>query len=247
MARFFLEVAYKGTAYAGFQKQHNANTIQQEVEKALNIYFRDDFDLTGSSRTDAGVHARQNYFHFDHAEINEKQMKSSVYHLNAILPKDIVVKSIRKAEDNGHARFDAIERRYEYTVYSEKDPFMEDRGYYYPYPLDIQQLNEAAEMIIRTIDFETFCKKNTQVQHFECRITGSIWEQKGAVLRYKVSGNRFLRGMVRGLTGTMLRVGSGKMSLEEFEKVIKSGDPTRADFSVPPQGLCLMEVKYQQM
>jgi tRNA pseudouridine38-40 synthase len=134
MARYFIEVAYKGTAYAGFQVQQNANTIQSEVEKALAVYFRHAVSLTGSSRTDAGVHALQNYFQFDmDTLLDEAACEKSVYHLNAILPADISVKSIRSVDDTAHCRFDAVSRSYIYTIYQFKDPFLNDRGYYYPY------------------------------------------------------------------------------------------------------------------
>src|SRR5688572_22583148 len=132
MPRFFIEVAYKGTNYGGFQRQDNARTIQSEVEKALSTYFRDDFQLTGSSRTDAGVHAKQNFFHFDSGILPVLENYSkSIYHLNAILPVDIVVLGIRHVQPGAHCRFDARYRTYQYTVYQQKDPFLQEMGYYY--------------------------------------------------------------------------------------------------------------------
>ncbi len=247
MSRYFIEVAYKGTAYAGFQKQENANTIQAEVEKALGIYFRSVFDLTGSSRTDAGVHAHQNYFHFDHTVIEENQLLKAPYHLNAILPEDIVVKRMMVVKDDSHCRFDAAFRRYEYSIYNKKDPFLQDRAYYFPYKLDEDKLNEAAALLLINKNFKTFSKRNTQVHHFECRLMESKWDWETDRLCYRVSGNRFLRGMVRGMVGTMLRVGTGKMSIDQFKKAVDSGDCKQADFAVPPQGLVLLEVKYPQL
>ena len=233
-----------GKSYSGFQVQENANTVQAELEKALRIYFRRSFELTGSSRTDAGVHARQNYFHFDDDELVAEHVVAAVYHLNAILPFDIVIAGIKPVENQFHCRFDAKSRSYEYVLYNRKDPFLTDRAYYYPYPLQLDLLQEAAAAVLQNTDFKAFSKKNTQVHHYECKIFSSEWSIEDHVWRYQVTGNRFLRGMVRGLVGTMLRVGGKKMSLEEFKEVLLSGDMTRVDFSVPAHGLTLMEVKY---
>ncbi len=247
MPRYFIEVFYKGTRYSGFQVQQNANSIQAEMEKALNIFFRSDFTLTGSSRTDTGVHAYSNYFHFDSAVFDaatELRFDRIVYNLNAILPDDIVVKRICRVADEAHCRFDARARHYQYSVYQQKDPFLADRAYYYPYPLDIGLLNEAAAAILSYEDFTSFSKRNTQVGTFQCDILSSEWSRDQDLFVYRVSANRFLRGMVRGLVGTMLKVGTGKMSIKQFHEVVAAGDSSKADFSVPPQGLFLMKVVY---
>jgi tRNA pseudouridine38-40 synthase len=240
MPRYFIEVSYKGTAYSGFQKQQNANSVQAEIEKALKILFRHDFELTGSSRTDAGVHALQNFFHFD----SEQRVNDAVYQLNAILPWDIVVKAITERAADAHCRFDAIAREYCYYIYSKKDPFISDRAYYYPYEMDTYKLNAAAAIVMRHKDFTSFSKRNTQVKSFICSITESNWKQEGERLVYRVRANRFLRGMVKGLVGTMLQVGRGKLGLEQFEEIILSGDSSRADFSVPSHGLFLVRVLF---
>ncbi len=243
MNRFFIELAYMGTAYAGFQKQQNANSIQAEMEKALEIYFRKKIELTGSSRTDAGVHALQNYFHTD-TDIPETELSKSVYHINAILPDDIVMKSVKHVNHDAHCRFDAISRTYHYTLYLKKDPFMKDRGFFYPYKLDLDVLNAAASIVKASADFEVFAKKNSQVHTFNCNILKSEWMADQEKLIYLVEGNRFLRGMVRGLTGTMLKVGRGRMSLQEFEHLFISKISSKVDFSVPAQGLTLKKVKF---
>ena len=205
MPRFFIEVAYKGTNYAGFQKQDNANTIQAEVEKALKIYFREDFDLTGSSRTDAGVHARQNYFHFDTQQVPILEDYSKIsYHLNAILPADIVVHSLLPVKEDAHCRFDALSRTYQYTIYQKKDPFMQDTAYHYPYKLDFGILSLCASELFNHTDFEAFSKRNTQVYTYMCTILFSEWSFNNNCIQYNVSANRFLRGMVKGMVGTML-------------------------------------------
>ncbi len=250
--RYFIETSYKGTAYSGFQVQQNANTIQAEIEKALNVFFRQTFALTGSSRTDAGVHALQNYFHFDTnqgfyelKQNGQRDLANSVYHLNAILPGDIVIKRIFEVSEDMHCRFDAVAREYRYYIYKNKDPFLEDRAYYFPYATDIKKLRQCASIIPAHSDFTSFSKKNTQVQSFICTITKSEWREEENRLVYCVKSNRFLRGMVKGLVATMLRVGTQKISVEDFENIIKSRDCTNADFSVPSHGLFLMKVCYR--
>lgn len=240
MPRYFLELAYKGTAYHGFQIQNNAPTIQLAIEKALFTLFKVDFDLTGSSRTDAGVHALQNYFHFDtDLSISNKH----VYNLNAILPDDIAVKSIQSVADTAHCRFDAVARSYHYYIYQQKNPFLKDRGWFYPYDLDLALLQQAAAVLKKHTDFTSFAKRNSQVFTHNCTILISEWSiAADQQYIFHVQANRFLRGMVRGLVGTMLKVGRGQLSLDDFEKIILAKDCTKADFSTPPQGLFLAKV-----
>lgn len=253
MPRYFIEVSYKGTRYSGFQVQQNAITIQSEVEKAIAIRFRRSLSLTGASRTDAGVHALQNYFHVDIADdlfysidksAAEKNLQQALYSLNSILPDDIVIKRIFTVEDTAHCRFDAISRRYRYYIYSEKNPFYKDTAYFYPYPIDFEKLQLAASIILNTENFTSFSKRNTQVNNFICLIHKSNWQKKSNCIVYDIVANRFLRGMVRGLVGTMLRVGTGKISLNEFTEIVKDNNCTKADFSVPARGLYLIEIKY---
>ena len=241
MARYFLEVAYRGTAYSGFQSQENANTIQQEVEQAFRTLQRNAVVLTGSSRTDAGVHALQNFFHFDFESPLHPQF---VYKINAILPSDIVVRSVKQVADDAHCRFDASSRVYDYFIYRSKDPFLEDRAWYFPYTLNMEALQEAAALLMRYHDFTSFSKRNTQVKTFECSIMESSWRQQQDCLVYRVRANRFLRGMVRALVATMLQVGRGTLSLEDFTAVIDAKDCTRASFAAPAHGLFLVEVCY---
>ena len=239
MNRYFLEVSYLGSNYAGFQVQINANTIQAEIEKALQILFRRTISLTGSSRTDAGVHAFQNYFHFD---IDAVISADIVYNVNALLPGDIAVTRLVSVAPGNHCRFDAVARRYAYHIYRSKNPFLEDRAYYYPYKLDIGMLQEAANILNLYTDYRAFSKRRTQVKTYECAILESQWSMQGAELIYHVKGNRFLRGMVRGLVGTMLHLGRGKMTIREFKQIIEEGNSSRVDFSIPARGLFLLEV-----
>jgi tRNA pseudouridine38-40 synthase len=245
MPRYFLEVAYKGTTYAGFQIQENANTIQAEVEKGLLVYFRVPLILTGSSRTDAGVHAFQNFFHFDAKfQIEATAVTKAIYHLNAILPLDIVIKGIIEVKDAAHCRFDALTRSYVYSIYNHKNPFMFDNAYYYPYHLDLTALQDAALLLLSHTEYRSFAKKNTQVFTYKCNILESNWVLKDDVLIYNVTGNRFLRGMVRGLVSTMLLVGKGKYSIADFKCILESDNSAKTDFSAPAKGLTLLNVKF---
>jgi tRNA pseudouridine38-40 synthase len=241
--RYFLEVSYKGTAYSGFQKQENANTVQAELEKALSVLQNDVFELTGSSRTDAGVHALQNFFHFDYAGELHPQF---LYKINAILPLDIVVQRIKLVAPQAHCRFDALSRTYKYYIYQKKNPFLQERAFYFPYRIDLVKLNAAAGILKNSRDFTSFSKRRTQVKTFECRIEHSEWTVEDDMLTYHVRADRFLRGMVRGLTGTMLLVGRGKISPEDFEAIINARDASKANFAVPGKGLFLIAVRYPE-
>ena len=258
MPRYFIQVSYKGTNYSGFQIQKNAITIQSEIEKALKIFFRKDFTLTGSSRTDAGVHALQNFFHFDVENISEqlesskifssvKDLEGALYNLNAILPADIVIKKIFPVSENAHSRFDAVSREYKYFIYSKKNPFLQDEAYFFPHKIDVNKLNEAASEILKCQDFTSFSKRNTQVNNFICRIQKSEWYQQDDMIIYNVVGNRFLRGMVKGLVGTMLNVSSKKISNCGFKKIIENKDAGKADFTPPAHGLFLIAVNYNSI
>lgn len=248
MPRYFLEVSYKGTHYSGFQVQQNANTIQAEVEKAMKVLLRKEVVLTGSSRTDAGVHALQNYFHFDIAEAfvetDEITESKLVYKLNAVLPADIAVKRVIPVEDEAHCRFDAVSREYKYYIYQQKNAFLDDRAWYFPYKLDLELMQQAAAAIINYTDFTSFSKRNTQVKTFNCRVQQSQWEFTDSCIYYHVKADRFLRGMVRALTATMLKVGRKRISLEQFKEIIEANDCTQASFAAPARGLFLVAVEY---
>ena len=245
MSRYFIELGYQGASYAGFQIQKNANSIQHEVEQALKTVLKEPILLTCSSRTDAGVHAICNYFHFDcnlPTEIIEgAKLLSS---LNALLPGDIVLNRIYEVPADQHSRFSAKSREYHYFIYQSKNPFLFDRACFYPYKLDLQKLNEAARVLLEYHDFTSFSKKNTQVKSFECQIFKSSWLVDRDTFIYTVKANRFLRGMVKGLVGTMLKVGTGKISLQNFREIIASKDSSQANFAVPSKGLFLIKVEY---
>jgi len=239
--RYFLEVSYRGSHYSGFQSQKNANTIQTELEKAFKVLLKEEIQLTGSSRTDAGVHALQNYFHFDTKSELSSQL---LYNLNAILPGDIAARNLHKVKDEAHCRFDATAREYKYYIYQKKNPFLEDNAYYYPYTMDLELMQKAATIIKEYSDFTSFSKRNTQVKSFTCDVQESHWTIEGECFVYHVKANRFLRGMVRALVATMLKVGRNKTNLDNFRTIIESQDCTLADFSAPPNGLFLVRITF---
>ncbi len=241
MPRYFLELSYKGEKYSGFQVQQNAITIQSEIEKAFATFFRKPVALTGSSRTDAGVHALQNYFHFDWEDVFPQ---AAIYNLNAILSAAIVIKSVREVVADAHCRFHAIAREYKYFIYDEKNPFIDDRAWYFPYKLNQDLLNTCAQKILGNKDFSAFSKRNTQVKTFQCSIIESEWLTENGCLVYHVKANRFLRGMVRGLVGTMLRVARGGTDMQVFDQLLQQPQIATADFSAPAKGLFLVKVSY---
>lgn len=241
MARYFLEVFYQGTAYSGSQSQKNAHTIQAELEKAFQILQKEMILLTGSSRTDAGVHARQNYFHFDY---DNKIHPQFLYKMNAILPDDIVIKNLFPVHSQAHCRFDALSREYRYYIYQKKNPFLQDRAFYYPYILNTELLHKAAGIVKDYTDFTSFSRRKTQAKTSLCHIMESEWLQENDCLVYRVKANRFLRGMVRALVATMLMTGREKIKLEKFRLIIESRDCTKAWFSAPAHGLFLVAVNY---
>ena len=241
MPRYFIELAYKGTNYSGFQVQENANTIQSEVEKAFEVLHRRPVSLTGSSRTDAGVHSLQNYFHFDDEAGVHPQFR---YKMNAILPGDIVIRSLHQMPYVAHSRFDAVSREYIYKLHRFKNPFQKELSCFYPYKLDIELMQQAAAFVNIQTNFFAFSKTNTQVKNFHCVLTKSQWTVQGEELIYNIEGNRFLRGMVRLLTGTLLKIGRHKMEFGELERLFEGR--SKCGYSVPSHGLYLVKVNYPE-
>ncbi|WP_373512513.1 tRNA pseudouridine(38-40) synthase TruA [Persicitalea sp.] len=241
--RYFIELAYKGTNFIGWQRQVKGRSVQQTLEEALTTILRQPIEVVGSSRTDAGVHASQQFAHFD----LEKAMPDAnkvVYRLNSLLPSDLAVKEIFSVANDVHARFAATHRRYEYRLIRQKNPFLAGEAYIFRPDLDIEEMNAAAALLLQHDDFESFSKVHTDVKTFVCEITQAEWQQKDEVLTFVVQSNRFLRGMVRGLVGTLLEVGTGKSTVADFEKIILAKDRRAAGPQAPAQGLFLVEVGY---
>ena len=246
--RYFIELAYKGTNYHGWQYQPGADTVQETLNKALSLLLKTEIDIVGAGRTDTGVHAKQMYAHFDYeTEIDTPKL---IHKLNSFLPKDIVVFTIIKVAEHAHARFDATKRTYEYHIHSVKDAFENEGSYQFQLPLDIDKMNEACQILFKHTDFECFSKVNTDVHTFNCMIFEAYWtrlgaKQNGNKLIFTISADRFLRNMVRAIVGTMINIGTGKISLADFEKIIESKDRCQAGFSVPAHGLYLTKIEYK--
>jgi tRNA pseudouridine38-40 synthase len=242
--RFFFEISYNGTNYHGWQNQANAVGVQEVVESALSKIFRTKIEIVGSGRTDAGVHCVQQFFHAD----IEKELDEPTWliKLNSLLPKDIAIRTVQPVKEKAHARYDAFERSYVYKITRVKDPLLIGQAYYFFKSLDVPTMNRAAALLVGEHDFECFSKVKTDVNHFICTLKKANWNQKGDLLVFYVTANRFLRGMVRAIVGTLLDVGCGKISLEDFNGILKGKDRKKAGMNVPPEGLYLVSVRYHK-
>ena len=242
--RYFIEFAYDGKAYHGWQKQPNARSIQQTMEEAMSTLLRFQVQLVGAGRTDAGVHARQLYAHFDlESPVDEADL---AHRLNAFLPEDIAVRRVFQVEANAHARFDALERTYEYRVVQQKDPFSYDWAHYVHLPLDEAAMNLACDELLKHTDFECFSKSNTDVKTYVCHLKYARWTREGELLVFTITADRFLRNMVRAIVGTLLDVGLGRSAPESVNTIIKSKDRGEAGVSVPAKGLYLTRILYPE-
>ena len=235
-------MSYKGTNYHGWQIQPDASSVQEEITKALATILQEKILLVGAGRTDAGVHASQMFAHVDTVK---KLSNNYVHKLNAILPNDIVIKSIKEVSDDTHARFDAVSRTYEYKILLGRDPFLlETTWQLHQKNLQIEKMNEAANLLFKYEDFESFSKVKTDVNTFNCTIMKAVWTLEDKHLIFHIKANRFLRNMVRAVVGTLLEVGLGKKTVEDFRKIIESKKRSEAGLSVPAKGLFLTEVCY---
>jgi len=239
--RYLFSISYLGTHYNGWQTQANAKGVQQVVEEALSKIFRKEIAIVGSGRTDTGVHCKRQYFHVDLPDVNSKAL---IQNLNAFLPRDIAIQSIQKIHPQANARYNAVQRSYHYIITRKKDPLLVGLAWHFFKPLDVPTMNRAAALLVGMHDFECFSKVKTDVNHFLCTVKKAKWTVKKDLLLFDISANRFLRGMVRAIVGTLVDVGSGKISLKEFEAILKSKDRKRAGMNVPADGLYLMNVKY---
>lgn len=240
--RYFIEFAYNGKNYHGFQTQPNASSVQETLTKALQLLIDKSIEIVGAGRTDAGVHARQMYAHFDIENVIDATYW--LPKLNSYLPKDIVIYSIFEVDEEAHARFDATARTYEYYMHTFKDAFLEDTSWYYFQKLDINKMNEACQLLYQYTDFECFSKVNTDVHTFNCVITEAHWKTINNQLVFTIKADRFLRNMVRAIVGTMINIGTGKTTIEDLKEIIESKNRSKAGFSVPAHGLYLVQVEY---
>ena len=242
--RYFIELAYNGTNYCGWQNQPNGVAVQEVVEKALSTLLHLEINITGAGRTDAGVHAKQTFAHFETELIEDTE--HLVYRLNSFLPNDISINTIFEVSKDAHARFDAEIREYEYHITLKKDPFLEGLAYYIHLRPDVSKMNEAAKLLLDFEDFQCFSRSKTDVKTYHCSIVKAFWEQQGDLLIFTISANRFLRNMVRAIVGTLLEIGYGKMSIEDFKSIIESKNRSNAGASAPAHGLYLSKVVYPE-
>ncbi|MCU0431112.1 MAG: tRNA pseudouridine(38-40) synthase TruA [Cytophagaceae bacterium] len=240
--RYFLEIAYHGGAYHGWQRQPNALGVQEVIEGTMRTLFRAPaLEITGSGRTDTGVHASYQVAHFDvEQEINGHHL----FRLNCMLPSDIALLGVHPVPDTAHARFDAIRRGYEYHIGKRKSPFAKGLSWTYERPLDIQLMNEAASLLLQYEDFQCFSKTHTDVDHYRCRIEQAFWKEGNHEYIFYITANRFLRGMVRAIVGSLLPIGQGKIPVSHFRSILESRDRRQAGAAASPEGLYLCRVDY---
>lgn len=241
--RYFLQLSYKGTRYHGWQVQPNAVSVQQVVEKALSTLLRENVAVVGAGRTDTGVHASYFILHFDLSKPIPDNF-DVVYKLNSFLPEDIAVQRFWPVNNEAHARFSAISRTYHYYITQEKDPFSIDTTFRYTLPLDVDKMNRAAKVLFDYEDFTSFSRLHTDVKTNNCKISRAEWKREGDKLIFVIQADRFLRNMVRAIVGTLLEAGKGKITIEDFRKIIESKDRGAAGASAPAQGLFLVDIGY---
>lgn len=241
--RYFAELRYDGAAYCGWQRQTDAPSVQQRLETALSTLLREDVEVTGAGRTDTGVNAAYYVAHFDAAAPIADPLQTT-YKLNLILPPDISVMSITAVADDAHARFDAVRREYRYRIEQSKNPFTRGGSWQYYVPLDLDEMNRAAESLLRYDDFTSFAKLNSNNKTNICRVGRAEWWREGDTLWFSIAADRFLRNMVRAVVGTLVDVGRGRYTAAEFEQIVAERDLSRSSGSAPAQGLFLWDVTY---
>ena len=243
--RFFLHLAYDGTAYHGWQQQPNALTVQQVIQESLSLVLSRSVQITGAGRTDSGVHARNYYAHFDTDIVfSPQELTLLVYRLNRILPKDISIFSAFQVDPDVHARFSASSRTYRYYISRNKDPFSQLYAWQYNGVLNVDAMNASADKLLLHNDFTCFSKSGSDNTTNLCTIEESYLEQQGHMLVYHVKANRFLRNMVRAIMGTLMDVGKGKIDDGRFDEILKHGTRSDAGESVPAKGLFLEKIDY---
>lgn len=243
--RYFIHIAYDGSNYSGWQKQPNAVTVQEVVEKALGTILRKEIEITGAGRTDAGVHALDMVAHADIEEVFDiERLKRN---MNSLLPPDIAINAIERVNDEAHARFDAKSRMYEYHITTAKNPFLKGKACAIYYPIDIELMNKAAEKLLGTHDFQCFSKVHTDVNNFFCTITRAEFRrnaQSSSEIVFTIEANRFLRGMVRAIVGTLVDIGARRKEIDDIEKILESRDRCKAGQAMAAEGLIFVKAIY---
>ena len=241
MMRYFIDISYNGKNYHGWQIQKNAVTVQSTIQDVISKILGKSTDIVGSGRTDTGVHAKSQVAHFD---VNKEVDNDFIYRVNAFLPQDISINSVNQVVDNSHARFDAISREYIYKIHDLKSPFVDGLSTFYNKKINMDLINEACSTIMKNLDFRSFSKVTTEVKNFNCTISHASIQRKNNFYLFKFCANRFLRGMVRALVGTLLQLNDGKINLKEFKLIFEKKNREYAGPSAPPYGLYLNKVNY---
>lgn len=244
VTRYFIFLSFKGTAYNGWQLQPGKHTVQGVVNRALSTLLSESVNVTGAGRTDTGVHAEYFCAHFDSAKNSLAGDLGFLHNLNGFLPADIAVKSIVKVRDDANARFEALSRTYRYTIATVKDPFLAETAWLIRWKLDPQLLNMASSILLHHSDFTSFSRLHGGNKTNICKVTAANWEETSGKLVFTITADRFLRNMVRAITGTLILAGRGKISIEEFEGIINGRDRGLAGQSAPAHGLSLTDIKY---
>ncbi len=242
--RYFLFLSYRGTNFHGWQIQPNAVTVQKTIDTALSLILNEEINTIGAGRTDTGVHALVFCAHFDSNNPDLNSDKRLIFRLNRILPKDIAIRSVRKVVTDANARFSAVSRTYKYYISRIKDPFSEESSWYIHGDLDMECMNQACKILTEHNDFTSFSKLHSDTKTNICKIFSAVWTSSGESLVLTIRADRFLRNMVRAIVGTMVDVGSGKLSISDFENIILAKDRCRAGKSAPAKGLFLTEIEY---
>ena len=243
--RYFIFLSYKGTAYHGWQIQPNGISVQEVLAKALTTVLREEIEIVGAGRTDTGVHAKLMVAHFD-ISAKLENLPALSQKLNSVLPHDIAISKIRAVQADAHARFDAISRKYEYHIVNFKHVFKKEYAARFTHPLNIEQMNKAAAILLEYRDFTSFSKLHTDARTNNCVIHTASWTENEGEWIFTIQADRFLRNMVRAIVGTLLDVGRGKMSMDDFRKVIEAKNRCKAGVSVPAQGLYLVDIQYPE-
>jgi tRNA pseudouridine38-40 synthase len=240
--RYFIELSYNGKKYHGWQIQPDVISIQEKLNFTVSTVLQEKIEVVGAGRTDTGVHAAQMFAHFD----TKNELKGDItYKLNSLLPHDIIVHEVFSVDTEKHARFNAISRSYEYRIWLGRNPFLLDFSWQlHSQNLNVDLMNAAAKLLLEYTDFQTFSKVKTDVHTYNCDITEAIWKQNGKELVFHITANRFLRNMVRAIVGTLVDVGLGKITKDDFRKIIESKNRSNAGLSVPAKGLFLTNINY---
>ena len=240
--RYFIELSYNGKKYHGWQIQPDVISIQEKLNFTVSTVLQEKIEVVGAGRTDTGVHAAQMFAHFD----TKNELKGDItYKLNSLLPHDIIVHEVFSVDTEKHARFNAISRSYEYKIWLGRNPFLIDFSWQlHSQDLNVDLMNAAAKLLLEYTDFQTFSKVKTDVHTYNCDITEAIWKQNGKELVFHITANRFLRNMVRAIVGTLVDVGLGKITKDDFRKIIESKNRSNAGLSVPAKGLFLTNINY---